>query len=51
MQRNEASAGRKSGEKLVRACPVSVLKQPVRKFEDTFSAENVVLEKFFSRNR
>lgn len=50
MQRNDGSVGHKSGEKLVRACPDGVLKQPVRKFEDTFSAESVVLEKFFSPN-
>lgn len=32
---------------LIRACPDSTLKRPVRKFESTFSAEKVVLEKFF----
>lgn len=29
---------------------LSVLGEPKRKFEDTFSAETVVLEKFFNKN-
>ena len=36
----------------VRAAPKSEgLKEPVRKFEDTFSAETVVLEKFFKNDK
>lgn len=37
-----------SGDKVVRACPNNGLKQPVLRFEDTFSAETVVLKAFFS---
>ncbi|WP_186806430.1 hypothetical protein [Rhizobium leguminosarum] len=50
MQRTETSVVHSSGEKLVRACPNNSLREPVRKFEDTFSAEEVVLEKFFKKN-
>lgn len=36
-----------TGVKPVRAAPPSNLKQPVRPFSDTFSAEKVLVEKFF----
>jgi hypothetical protein len=39
----------RSGEKVVRACPNNGLKEPVQRFEDTFSAETVVLEAFFRK--
>ena len=38
----------KPGEKVVRMCPENQLKAPVRRFEDTFSAETVVMDAFFS---
>jgi len=50
MYKNGSSETRKSDDNGVRACPYSVLKQPVRKFEDTFSAESVIIEKFFFDN-
>lgn len=36
------------GDKVVRMCPDNELKAPVKKFEDTFSAETVVMEAFFA---
>lgn len=39
-----------SSEQVVRACPNNGLKQPVRQFGDTFSAENVLLNAFFDKN-
>lgn len=50
MQINETTVVHSTGEKLVRACPNNSLKQPVRKFEDTFSAETLIVEKFFKTN-
>jgi hypothetical protein len=41
---------RQSDDNSFRACPYSVLKQPVRNFEDTFSAESVIIKKFFFDN-
>lgn len=46
MERSEGSAV--AVKSFVRACSDSALKQPVRKFESTFSAEKIVLEKYFS---
>ncbi|MGD0331952.1 MAG: hypothetical protein ABSA90_01710 [Xanthobacteraceae bacterium] len=37
-----------SGDKVVRMYPNNGLKEPVRKYEDTFSAITVVKEMFFS---
>lgn len=31
--------------------PNNELKEPVQRFEDTFSAENVVLDAFFTKNK
>lgn len=50
MQKTEATVVHNAGEQLVRACPNNSLKQPVRKFEETFSAEKVVMAKFFTTN-
>jgi hypothetical protein len=36
-----------SGEKVVRMCPDNQLKEPVKRFEETFSAETVLMEAFF----
>jgi hypothetical protein len=38
----------KPGDKVVRMCPDNQLKAPVRRFDETFSAETVVLETYFS---
>jgi hypothetical protein len=37
----------KPGDKRVRMCPDNQLKEPVRRYEDTFSAETVVMATFF----
>jgi hypothetical protein len=50
MQRTETAVVHSSGEKLVRACPNNSLNEPMRKFEDTFSAEALVVDKFFKKN-
>lgn len=48
MTTNDRKAQAKPGDKVVRMCPDNQLKQPVHKFKDTFSAETVVMETFFS---
>jgi hypothetical protein len=37
----------KSGDKVARACPDNELKRPKKRFVETFSAEEVLLEAFF----
>lgn len=50
MQKIDATVTHSSGEQLVRACPNNSLKAPVRKFEETFSIEKSLLEKFSKKN-
>ena len=40
----------KPGDKVVRACPDNELKEPRLRFEDTFSAETVVLKTVFPKD-
>jgi hypothetical protein len=47
MTRPDTQAQSGMSEKVVRACPNNGLKEPVQKFEDTFSAETVLLKAFF----
>ncbi|WP_161500033.1 hypothetical protein [Bradyrhizobium sp. AC87j1] len=49
MDRTDKKALPKAGDKVVRMYPNNGLKQPVRKYEDTFSAVAVVKEMFFAK--
>jgi hypothetical protein len=48
MTRHDSKAPAKLGDRVARMCPDNELKSPIKKFEDTFSAETVVMEAFFS---
>lgn len=49
MDRTDKKALPKAGDKAVRMYPNNGLKEPVRKYEDTFSAVAVVKEMFFAK--
>ncbi|MGM4991301.1 hypothetical protein [Tardiphaga sp. 841_E9_N1_2] len=49
MNRTDKKALPKAGDKVVRMYPNNGLKQPVRKYKDTFSAIDVVKEMFFKK--
>lgn len=49
MARNDSQPLGKPGEKVVRMCPDNQLKAPQRRFDETFSAETVVMETYFAR--
>jgi hypothetical protein len=49
MNRTDKKAPAKSGDKVVRMYPNNVLKKPVKKYKDTFSAVTVLKEMFFTR--
>lgn len=48
MARLDSRAPAKLSDRVARMCPDNELKSPMKKFEDTFSAETVVMEAFFS---
>jgi hypothetical protein len=49
MDRTDKKAPLKTGDKVVRMYPNNGLKQPIKKYEETFSAVTVVKEMFFTR--
>jgi hypothetical protein len=44
---DKKAPAQKPGDKVVRMCPDNELKGPKMAFEDTFSAEKVVMQTFF----
>jgi hypothetical protein len=45
--RRENKAPAKSGDKVARMCPDNELKSPKKSFDETFSAETVLMQAFF----
>lgn len=47
MMRHDSKAPVKSGDKVARMCPDNELRHPKKSFNDTFSAEVVLMDAFF----